>query len=627
MTARQAKVLFGEFELDLSSGELHRAGERLALQDLPFRLLEQLVTHPGEVVSREALVAHLWPGQTFIDTDVGLNTAVRKLRAVLGDDSEAPRYIETLPRRGYRLMVPVAVAPETTATATATEPSEAPSAGVSVRPSRRPRLVVAALIIAAVMGLVAVGIRQYQRTVAGPRTIAVLPLANLSQDPAQQYFADGMTDALITELGKERGLRVISRTTMQRYRTTTSSLGEIARELDADVMVEGAVLRSGDRVRITAQLIDADDTHLWAQSYDGDLRDVLNLQRKIAGEVARRVVTEVAGSQGKTAPERGTQVNPAAYDAYLLGRFHLAKFNVDKAASAFEQAIAIDPGYADPYAGLADAYVWLGANAQRPMSEAMPKARAAAQRALELDPSLASAHGALGLLHQSYDWNWKEAEAQYRQALELNPGDVEVHLRYAWMLRVLGRLDESLAETNKAIELDPLSARAHTLLCTHQVFVNQLDAAIATCRHAVELDETFLLAALAMSDAYWSKGMYKEWAEEWQRNVLVRGDREQAQLVADVFAREGPAGLERLAARNMDALCKSDRSMPGETCAIVYAEAGDLDTAFRELERAFQHRSPFLPAVDLNPRAAPLRADPRYAAFRKRLNLPGPPTR
>jgi len=620
MTARQDKVLFGEFELDRSTGELRRGGQRVALQDLPFRVLEQLVTHPGEVVSREALIAHLWPGQTFIDTDVGLNTAVRKLRAVLGDDSDSPCYIETLPRRGYRLLVPVAVAPEPDATAAA--PIEAPPAGPAASPSRRPKFAAVVLIIAAVAVLVVLGLRQRSHTMAEPRTIAVLPLANLSHDPAQQYFADGMTDALITELGRERRLRVISRTTMQRYSATTSSLKDIARELDADVMVEGAVLRSGDRVRITAQLIDAGDTHLWAQSYDGDLRDVLKLQRTIAGEIARRVVAEVAGSPAKAAPGQGTQVNPAAYDAYLLGRFHLAKFNVDKAASAFEQAIAIDPDYAAPYAGLADAYVLLGANALRPMDEAMPKARAAAQRALELDPSQASAHGALGLIHQSYDWNWKEAEAQYRQALELNPGDVEVHLRYAWMLRVVGRSAESLREINKAIELDPLSARAHTLLCTHQVFVHQLDAAIASCRHALELDETFLLAALAMSDAYRAKGMYKAWAEEWQRNVLVRGDREQAQLVADVFAREGAAGLERLAAGNMDALCKADKSMPGEICAAFYSEQGDLDTAFRQLERAFEHRSPFLPAVDLNPRAAALRADPRYAAFRKRLNIP-----
>lgn len=620
MTPRQAKVLFGEFELDLSSGELHRGGQRLALQVLPFRVLEQLVTHPGEVVSREALVAYLWPGQTFIDTDVGLNTAVRKLRAVLGDDSDAPRYIETLPRRGYRLLVPVAVAAEPDAPAI--EPSEAPSTARAAHVSRRWRFAAGASIVAAVAVLVTLGIRQHLQIAARPRTIAVLPLANLSKDPDQQYFADGMTDALITELGRERRLRVISRTTMQRYGAPTSSLREIARELDADVMVEGAVLRSGDRVRITAQLIDADDTHLWAQAYDGDLRDVLNLQRTIAGEIARHVVAQVAGSSDKTAPGREAKVDPAAYDAYLLGRFHLARFNGDKAASAFKQAIAIDPGYAAAYAGLADAYVLLGAYAQKPMDEAMPRARAAAQRALELDPSQASAHSALGLIHQSYDWNWKEAEAQYRRALELNPGDVEVHLRYAWMLRVLGRTGESLVEIRKAIELDPLSARAHTLLCTHQVFVNQLDAAIESCRHAVELDETFLLAALALSDAYRAKGMYKEWAEEWQRNVLVRGDREQAQLVARVFASEGGAGLERLAARNMDAQCKVDSGMPGEVCAVFHAQAGDLDTAFRELERAFEHHSPFLPAVDLNPNAAALRADKRYAAFRKRLNLP-----
>jgi TolB-like protein/DNA-binding winged helix-turn-helix (wHTH) protein/Tfp pilus assembly protein PilF len=622
MTALQAKVLFGEFELDLASGELRRGGQRLALQDLPFRVLGQLVTHPGEVVSREALTAHLWPGQTFIDTDVGLNTAVRKLRAVLGDDSDAPRYIETLPRRGYRLLVPVAVAPEPGEATTG--PSGAPPAGLADRTSRRVKLAAVAVIIAAITAMVAMGVRQHLQSVAGPRTIAVLPLANLSRDPAQQYFADGMTDALITELGRERRLRVISRTTMQRYRATTSSLREIAGELDADVLVEGAVLRSGDRVRITAQLIDADDTHLWAQSYDGDLRDVLKLQRTIAGEIARHVVAEVAESPGTAVPGQDTRVNPAAYDAYLVGRFHLAKFNGDKAASYFERAIAIDPGYAAPHAGLADAYVLLGANALMPMDEAMPKARAAAQRALELDPAQASAHGALGLILQSYDWNWKEAEAQYRRALELNPGDVEVHLRYAWMLRLLRRPEESLAETRKAIELDPLSARAYTLLCSHQMLANQLDAAVASCRHAVELDETLLLAAIGLSEAYRAKGMYKEWAEEWQRNVLVRGDKEQAQLVARVFAREGGAGLERLAARNMEAQCKADSGMPGEVCAAFHAQAGDLDTAFRELERAFEHHSPFLPAVDLDPRAAALRADKRYAAFRERLNLPDP---
>jgi len=626
MTARQDKLLFGEFELDLATGELRRDGQRVALQDLPFRVLAQLVTHPGEVVSREALIAQLWPGQTFIDTDVGLNTAVRKLRAVLGDDSDAPRYIETLPRRGYRLLVPVAVAAEPDATAA--EPVEAPPTGPAARPSRRLRFAAAVLIIAAVAVGVGLGLRQRAHTLAAPRTIAVLPLANLSHDPAQQYFADGMTDALITELGRERRLRVISRTTMQRYGATTSSLKDIARELDADVMVEGAVLRSGDRVRITAQLIDADDTHLWAQSYDGELRDVLNLQRKIAVEIARQVVAEVAGSSGKTAAEQAAQVNPAAYDAYIRGRFYFNRFrdaDFDKAAADFERAIAIDPGYAAAHAALADTYVALGERGMRPMDEAMPKARASAQRALELDPSLASAHSAMGLIAESFDWNWKEAEAQFRRALQLDPRDADAHLRYAWLLGVMRRAEEALAQTQTAIEIDPLSPYAYTMLCSLQKSANQLDAAIASCRHAIDLDATFLPAALNLSDAYRAKGMYKEWAEEWQRNVLVRGDWQQARLVAEVFAKEGGAGLERLSARLVGEQCrKGEGYMPGEFCAAQFARAGDFDTAFRELERAFEHHSPYLADIDTEPGAAALRAHPRYAAFRKRLNLPAP---
>jgi TolB-like protein/DNA-binding winged helix-turn-helix (wHTH) protein len=624
MTARQDKVRFGEFELDLSTGELRRDGQRVPLQDLPFRVLAQLVTHPGEVVSREALIAQLWPGQTFIDTDVGLNTAVRKLRAVLGDDSDAPRYIETLPRRGYRLLVPVTVAAEPDAIAA--EPVEAASTALAARPSRRLWLAAAVVIIAAVAVLAGLGLRQRAHTTAGPRTIAVLPLANLSHDPAQQYFADGMTDALITELARERRLRVISRTTMQRYGATTSPLKDIARELDADVMVEGAVLRSGDRVRITAQLIDADDTHLWAQSYEGDLRDVLNLQRKIAVEIAHQVVAEIAGSPGNPSP--AAQVNPAAYDAYIRGRFYFNRFrdaDFDKAAAEFERAIAIDPGYAAAHAALADTYAALGERGMQPMKEAMPKARAAARRALQLDPTLASAHSAMGLIHHSFDWNWEAAESEFRQALELDPRDADAHLRYAWMLAVVRRPQEAMAHVRTAIEIDPLSPYAYTMRCEIQKDANQLDAAIASCRHAIELDDTFLPAALSLSDVYRAKGMYKEWAQEWQRNVLVRGDWQQARLVATVFAKEGGPGLERLSARLVGEQCtKGEGYMPGEFCAAHYANEGDFDTAFRELERAFEHHSPYLADIDSEPRAAALRADPRYAAFRKRLNLPAP---
>src|SRR5437667_2539626 len=410
----QSTVRFGVFEVNLRAGELRKQGARIKLQEQPFHVLQMLLEQPGEIVTREELQKRIWPADTFVDFDQGLNNAIKRLREALRDSAETPRFIETIPRRGYRF--------------------------IGMTGSSTP----------------------------GPiRALAVLRLENLSRDPQREYFAEGLTEALITTLAKIGELRVVSRTSAMQYKGVHKSLREIARELDVDAIVEGTVLRSGHRVRITAQLIDASkETHLWAESYERGLRDVLTLQAEVAQAIAREV-------QVKLTPEERAhlaqvrRVDPEAYEAYLKGRYHWNRHSAEgfgKAVQYFQEAIAKDPTYAAAYTGLADCFSILGMWGLVPPDEGCGKAKVLALQSLELDPSLAEAHVSLAWATMFYDYDFVAAEREFERSFELNPRNATAHHFFGFYLGLMGRYEEGYTELKRAIRLDPHSGVIHCSL-------------------------------------------------------------------------------------------------------------------------------------------------------------------
>ena len=468
-----ARVLrFDAFELDLRTGELRKHGVKLRLQGQPLQVLAILLESAGNLVTREELRGQLWLADTFVDFDHSLHNAIARIREVLADSAETPRYIETLPRRGYRFIAQV----EQVRAELPLAPSEnGNQTGQKVAATTRakPRMAVAFTLLA----LVAVGsvfwlVRTGSHaTSAAPRlrSIAVLPLENLSGDPSQEYFADGMTDELITDLAKVGALRVISRTSVMRYKGTKKSLPEIARELNVDGIVEGSVLRSGNRVRITAQLLHAPtDRHLWAETYERDLGNVLKLQSEVAQTIAQQVRVQLTPQQ-QARLRSSPAVNPEAYEAYLRGRYFLSnQFTMaeplNKAKSYFEESIRKDPGFALAYSGLADSYVYLAFSGQGGLSpdHAYKSAKAALNKALELDDSIGEAYDTLGLLSWRFEWNWEAAERNFNRAIALAPSYSCAHEDRAVYLSFLGQRAEALAEIATSNELDPGPSSAMT---------------------------------------------------------------------------------------------------------------------------------------------------------------------
>ena len=427
-TLRARVSRFDDFELDVRSGELRKHGLRLRLRGQPLQVLAILLNRPGDVVTREEIRSQIWSADTFVDFEHSLHNAIARLRETLGDSAETPRYIETLPRHGYRFIAPVETeeAPEPSHPAQSTLPR-----GVSVASSRStPR----GLLVASVLAILAIAFAVWQAgtwtrpTSAAPRlnSIAVLPLANLSGDPSEEFFADGLTDQLITDLAEVGSLRVISRTSVMRYKGTKEGLPEIARKLNVDAIVEGSVVRSGQRVRVTAQLLQAStDQHLWAETYDRDLGDVLKLQGEVADAIAQQVRAQLTPKQ-QAQLRAAHPVNPAAYDAYLKGRLYFVNEftkpdSLRKAQHYFQESVQQDPNFALAYAGLADAYVYLAFAGAMPRDQAYLSAKGALAKALALDDSIGEAHDTLGLLSSEFDWDWDTADREFSRAIALAP--------------------------------------------------------------------------------------------------------------------------------------------------------------------------------------------------------------
>jgi len=638
-------VRFGTFEVSLQSGEVRKAGLRIRVQQQPMKLLEILLEHPGEVVTREELRSRVWPSENFGDFDQALNIAIGKLRSALGDSAESPRFIETLPKRGYRFIADVSVVdadagPKRQEPVGAELPALDPgkkiqAAGLAVASKRRrwPTRWVGALalviIIIIVIGLSILSVwllRSRAPAPTGIRSIAVLPLENLSGDAAQNYFADGMTDELITDLAQISALRVISRTSVMVYKGARKPLPQIARELNVDAVVEGTVLRSGDQVRITAQLIEAStDKHLWSQSYEGELRDTLALQNRVATAIADQIRINLT-PQEQAALKNVKVVNPEAYESYLKGRYFWNKRTADglKVALAyFKQTIEEDPKYAQAYSGLADTYALLGDWQYAVMTpkEAFLQAKTAAIKALELDSTLGEAHNSLAFVLDGFDWDFDSAGKEFQRAIELSPGYATAHHWYAWHLSLLGRYDQAIAEMRKAQNLDPLSLIINADLAEVLVLAHSYDESIQQSRKTIEMDPNFALAHNQLAQAYLQKHMYDEAVAELQEAVKLSGD--SPTCIANLARAYIASGKGSEAVQLLGDLKK--RSNPSHSnaseIAMIYASLGDTDQAMNWLEKGFEER--FNPGVLLRPGFDPLRLDPRFQKLLRRVGLRG----
>jgi TolB-like protein/DNA-binding winged helix-turn-helix (wHTH) protein/Flp pilus assembly protein TadD len=646
-------VRFGTYEVSFQSGEVRKAGLRIRVQQQPMKLLEILLEHPGEVVTREELRSRVWADESFGDFDQAVNIAIAKLRSALGDSAENPRFIETLPKRGYRFIADVSVLdadarpkrPESAAgDLSATEATEAKDkgdsndnnkdklqgTGLAVAPKRRlwlTRWVIVALTLVLISPILFVLLlRSRGRAPAGIRSLAVLPLDNLSGDASQNYFADGMTDELITDLAQISALRVISRTSVMAYKGARKPLPQVARELNVDAVVEGTVLHSGDQVRITAQLIEAStDKDLWSQSYEGEFRDTLALQKRVAREIADQIRINLT-PQEQAALKNVRVVNPEAYESYLKGRYFWNKRTADglKAALAyFNQAIEEDPKYAQAYSGLADTYALLGDWQYAVMTpkEAFPKAKAAAIKALELDSALGEAHNSLAFVLDGFDWDFDSAGKEFRRAIELNPGYATAHHWYAWHLSLLGRYDEAIAEMRKAENLDPLSLIINADLAELLVLAHSYDESIQQSHKTIEMDPNFALAHNQLAQAYLQKHMYDKAVAELQKAVQLSGGSPTS--TANLARAYALSGNRSEAEKLLSDLKK--RSNPGYSnaseIAMIYASLGDTDQAMSWLGKGYEER--FNPGVLLRPGFDPLRSDSRFQNLVHRIGLPG----
>jgi TolB-like protein/DNA-binding winged helix-turn-helix (wHTH) protein/Flp pilus assembly protein TadD len=628
------RLRFGVFEVDLRAGELHKHGLRIRLQEQPFQVLAMLLGRAGHVVSREELQKKLWPADTFVDFDHGLNKAVNKIRDALGDSAESPRFVETVARRGYRFLAEVKAADEAALSSLELAPprlaSPQPPATktgdraefVDTAATPQPRLPPLAwklsvfVLLAVIAAFAAWKIHSRNRPASAIRSLAVLPLESLSNDASQDYFADGMTDELISDLGQISALRVISRTSVMGYKHARKPLPQIAHELNVDAIVEGTVLRSGDQVRITAQLIDAAaDKHLWSQSYEGELKDTLALQNQVARAIADQIRINL----------NPQVVIPEAYESYLKGRYFWNKRTPDSlkvALAYFNQAIDQDPTYAHAYSGLADTYALLGDWQYGVMTpkEALPKAKAAAMKALDLDSTLSEAHNSLAFCFDAFDWDLESAGKEFQRAIELNPGYATAHHWYAWHLSLLGRYDEAIEEMRKAKSLDPLSLIINADLAELLVIAHFYDESIIQSRKTIEMDPNFALAHNQLAQAYLQKHMNGEAIAELQKAVeLSTGCPTCIANLARAYAASGRTSEVGKLLSDLKSHSNGGYSDAAEV-SMVYAALGDKDQAMHWLELGYEQR--FNPGVLLRPGFDPLRSDPRFQDLVRRIGFP-----
>ncbi len=688
-TPPAAVLRFGTFEVDVRAGELRKQGVRLKLQEQPFQVLIVLLQRPGEVVTREELRSQNWPPDTFVDFDNSLNTAINKLREALGDSADNPRFVETLPRRGYRFIAPVTgldgkesaerldswkeiaaylKRDERTVRRWESEglpvhrkihkkqasvfafpaeidawwnsgrerleaespPKEEIAAAEPGRTWRRKSVWILALggavILASVFAFNVAGIRNRIFAVGVPpvHSIAVLPLENLSRDPEQEYFADGITEQLTTELAQISSLKVISHTSVVQYKGTTKLLPQIAKELGVDAVVEGAVQRSGEKVGINVQLVQAPtDRHLWAKSYERDLRDVLDLEREVTHAIADEIKAKVTATE-EARLTGARAINRAAYEDYLKGWYFFDKRTPQAAMLSvgyFRKSLEQDPRFPSAYVGLAEALETLSAMDVTPYSETQAEASQALRHALELDPKLGEAHAALGLYEALWNWNWVAAERQLKMGLQLSPGSAIVHNRYSRYLQAVGRLDEGVQEARRAAELDPLSFFMHRELGRSLYFAREYDEAIAELGRAAELDPHASVVNNWLSWIAEKRGDHQRAMELWLLNAPLSGVPENATVTFRKAYED----------RDWKRFCEADlrflteaRNLPSAPyfIAVDQVRLGNKDAAFEWLGRSLEDKNVWVTWIKVDPLLDDLHADPRFKDLLRRVGLP-----
>ena len=617
---------FGPFRLDATGRLLFRGTEPVLLPPKAIDTLLVLVENAGTVVDKELLLKQVWQG-AFVE-EGSLTRAISVLRKALSNEKDGQEFIATISRRGYRFTVPVTLVENGS--------PELPTGPVptvtQVSPKRHIALLVAGAVVAAVLTVIALlnigmlrnGLRD--RTTPAIHSLAVLPLENLSRDPDEEYFADGMTEELTTELAQISALKVISHTSVVQYKGTKKPLPQIARELGVDAVVEGAVERSGDKVGISVQLIEApSDRHLWAKSYERDLRDVLELQR----EVTHAIVDEIQAKL--TAPEKNRlarvqSVNAQAHENYLRGQFSLEKGELKKSIAYFQKAIQEDPNYAPAHAGLANAYIsqgqpWFGEGDLRP-KDVFPQAEAAASNALQIDPSLGEGHLALARAIQLYDWNWPAVEKEYRRALELNQNYALAHNFYAEFLQQMGRNDEALEQTRRAVVLNPLDSNAAANLGFDNYTARKYDVAIQEFQKVLKFDPDNVGVHVGLGWVYEQKKMYPEAIVELQKAVTLSHRNELT--LASLGQVLAESGRRQEAAKILQELKHRSEQRYISPCllAMVQIGLGERDQAIASLEQAYDNRDQWMLYLKVDPHMDSLRTDPRFQDLVRRVGIP-----
>jgi TolB-like protein/DNA-binding winged helix-turn-helix (wHTH) protein/Tfp pilus assembly protein PilF len=617
-------------------------GSKLRLRPQSYQVLQLLVEHAGDAVTREDLQSALWPDAIATDFELGLNTCIKELRGLLSDSATEPRYIQTLPKVGYRMIRAVTVDQPLTPEQPPARPESAVAKPVSPasvglgqqRAGGAGWKWAATVTVFLVLLLAPVGYlrwaksRERAQTSAARTMLAVLPFDNLTGDPSQDYFSDGLTEEMITQLGRldPQHLGLIARTSAMRFKNDRKGVGEISKELGVQYVLEGSVRRDAAKVRITAELIrTSDQSHLWSQEYDRELTSLLAVQSEIAQEIAREIkITLRQGADGETPGKvSAAALSPntyQAYDLYLEGRYFWNKRTpqgFQRAAEYFQQSIEKDPTYARSYAGLADTYALISGYDVVPPNVSMPKARAAAQTAIKLDDHLAEAHVSLAVIAQNYDWDWRTAEKEYRRAIELDPNYATAHHWYAEFLALTGRFDEAFVEMERARQLDPLSLIIAADRGAILYFSRQYDLAIAQFRAVLEMEPAFARAHIIVN-AYVQQGKYDEamaHIAQWRK----ADDNPWIQIIVVYVL--GRSGHREQAKRELEKSKSLNWRDSPLGISVAYIGMDDKDQAFAWLEKAYAAHSTSLTALKVDPTYDPLRSDPRFQDLLHRMGL------
>jgi TolB-like protein/DNA-binding winged helix-turn-helix (wHTH) protein/Flp pilus assembly protein TadD len=621
-------IRFATFEVDLRSGELRKAGLKLKLAGQPFQVLVILLERPGEVVTREELQKRLWP-DTFVDVDHNLNTAINKIREVLGDSAENPRFVETIPRRGYRFVGAMQQFPSS-------GPAGLADVGSSTIGSVTPKALRAwrsraGLGIAAIALMVLLASTSWLSRKAGRGgetidSVAVLPFVNASADPNAEYLSDGITESLINSLSQLPNLKVKSRDSVFRYKGKETEPQTIGRQLGVRAVFEGRITQHGDALAISAELIDTqNDNHIWGQQYNRKIRDIFMLQEEIAKEMTAALRLRLTGEDAKRLA-RSYTANTEAYQDYLRGRYFWNKRSengLNKSVEYFQKAIAKDPKYALAYSGLSDCYILLPVYGFSSPKEALPKAKEAALKSLEIDDTLAEARTSLASIKAAYDWDWPGAERDFQRAIDLSPRYATARQWYGDALATMGRQEEVIANYKQALELEPLSLVINMSLGQAYYHAREYDRAIEQLQKTLELDPNFATAREYLGLAFLQKSRYKESISEFKKSLLISPDSPDA--IWKLGYAYGVTGRKAEALQVLDRLnqLSKRRYVPAEAIACIYVGLGERGMAFEWLEKGYEARSIGLGGIDLkvNPVFDSLRSDPRFADILRRINL------